>query len=250
MIELILVQGDTGTGKTRSLFSLNPQKTLIINADDRTLQFKGSEKNYPATRTGSWAKFRDIRESRLPVIIDKFKNAAKNFSIYDNVVIDTISHAMLRSVIDKQTVPGYDKFTLFAREFYDCVMYGKQLPCKYLIIFSHQEFVNVNDEAVERFKVPAGRFTSEKIVPESHFSIVLVSRAMKIGKEIEYVFETRTNGINRAKSPEGMFEQRFIPNDMQYVINCIEAYKAGTKQPEMPVQLKVNDLYEKEDDEL
>ena len=248
MVELILCEGDTGTGKTRSLFSLPPEKTLIINCDDRTLQFKGSEKNYPSTRSSSWGKFRDIRESSLSVIIDKFKNHSQAFKAYDFVVIDTLSHAMLRSVMDMQHVPGYDKFTIFAKQFYDLVQAGKNLPCKYLIIMAHTEMVIVKEEPVERFRVPAGKLTSEKIVPESHFSIVLFSRAFKFNKAIEYVFSTKTDGITRAKSPEGMFAQQYIPNDMLYVIRCIEAYKNEKPQPEMPVQLKCNDNVSEEED--
>lgn len=235
MAKLILVEGPSSTGKTRSLLNLSPTKTLIINSDEKDLSFRGHKKNYPETIPGldisdySWANANNIYEPRLHVIIDKFKKKAGAFKNFDNVVIDTITNCMLKSVMVNINTKGFDKYVKFARELYDIIQLGKKLPCKYLILMAHVEY----EENRERFKVPAGRFTSEKIVPESHFTTVLVSKIAKISEnKHEYFFSTQSDGIDMAKSPEGMFKDTYIPNDMQYVIDCIEAYENDKEQPE------------------
>jgi len=61
---------------------------------------------------------------------------------------------------------------------------------------------------------------------EGLFSIVLFGKAIKQEDgTLEYVFETQTNGENTCKSPMGMFEEPTIPNDLQYVKDCILKYE-------------------------
>ncbi len=61
---------------------------------------------------------------------------------------------------------------------------------------------------------------------EGLFSIVLFGKVIKQEDgTLEYVFETQNNGENTCKSPMGMFEENKIPNDLQYVKDCIEEYE-------------------------
>ena len=61
---------------------------------------------------------------------------------------------------------------------------------------------------------------------EGLFSIVLFGKVNKDDDgELEYGFETQNNGENTCKSPMGMFEEKFIPNDLQYVKDCIQKYE-------------------------
>ena len=39
-------------------------------------------------------------------------------------------------------------------------------------------------------------------------------------------------GDGLAKAPQGMFPTRRIPNDMQYVLDCMHAYYEGDDVPE------------------
>jgi hypothetical protein len=60
---------------------------------------------------------------------------------------------------------------------------------------------------------------------EGLFSIVLFGKVIKHEDgNLEYVFETQTNGENTCKSPMGMFESITIPNDLQYVKERILEY--------------------------
>ena len=41
-----------------------------------------------------------------------------------------------------------------------------------------------------------------------------------------YLFQTHSDGTTTAKSPMGCFEEDYIPNDLQYVIDKIAEYDA------------------------
>ena len=49
---------------------------------------------------------------------------------------------------------------------------------------------------------------------------------VKRGKDgnVEYVFQTNSDGITSAKTPMGMFEDLYIPNDINAVINTAKKY--------------------------
>jgi hypothetical protein len=39
------------------------------------------------------------------------------------------------------------------------------------------------------------------------------------------MFATQTDGETTCKSPMGMFDEEMIPNDLQYVKECIQKYE-------------------------
>ena len=47
---LILIEGDEGTGKSRSIINLNPEETAVIRPNIKELPFRGSRKMYNAER--------------------------------------------------------------------------------------------------------------------------------------------------------------------------------------------------------
>jgi hypothetical protein len=60
----------------------------------------------------------------------------------------------------------------------------------------------------------------DKVCVEGMFTIVLHS--MKL--DGKYVFATNTDGLDVTKSPIGMFDEEYIENDIQLVINSIRDY--------------------------
>lgn len=70
------------------------------------------------------------------------------------------------------------------------------------------------------------KMVDEKLTLEGLFSIVLYGKIIT-GKDgnLEYVFQTHNDGANTCKSPLGMFEEDYIPNDLQIVIDAIKEYE-------------------------
>jgi hypothetical protein len=42
----------------------------------------------------------------------------------------------------------------------------------------------------------------------------------------KYVFQTHSDGTTTAKSPMDCFDEDYIPNDLEYVVNKIKEYNA------------------------
>ena len=71
-----------------------------------------------------------------------------------------------------------------------------------------------------------GKMIDNSLTLEGLFSIVLFGKINKNDDgALEYGFETQNSGENTCKSPQGMFENFFIPNNLQYVKDCITKYE-------------------------
>ena len=71
-----------------------------------------------------------------------------------------------------------------------------------------------------------GKLVDSTLTLEGLFTIVLFSKIKKTEKEgLQYVFETKNNGENTCKSPEGMFDSNDIPNNLELVRTAIINYE-------------------------
>jgi len=63
---------------------------------------------------------------------------------------------------------------------------------------------------------------------EKEFLMVLFTEVRKNEKteEMEYFFQTNTDGVTSAKTPMGMFDEQLIPNDIVTVLEKAEEYYA------------------------
>lgn len=100
MAKVVLICGDTGTGKSRSIKNLNPKETFIINVLGKDLPFPGSELAYNKENKnlGVVSKYSDI-VNYLNAISEK--NPA-----IKNVVIDDIGFVMLQEFFDRSSETG------------------------------------------------------------------------------------------------------------------------------------------------
>jgi len=112
---------------------------------------------------------------------------------------------------------GYDKFTEIGEHAWRLVFNARLLRQDLIVIFlSHSD---TDDKGKTKVKT-IGKLLDDKITVEGMFSIVL-NTFVEDGK---YYFETQTNGSNTTKSPEEMFAERRIPNDLNLVVQSIHKY--------------------------
>ena len=131
---------------------------------------------------------------------------------------------------------GYDKFTRIGGNLARVAMLPKGFREDLLSVFLTHAEESVDLEGVRRLKAKTiGKMVDEKLTIEGLFAIVLFAKARRNKEgEMRFVFETRTNGSNTCKSPRGMFSSLEIPNDMQYVKDCIAAYELDAPTPPIP----------------
>lgn len=224
MSVLVAIVGQSGTGKSTSMRHLNPQETIIINVANKPLPFKGWKSNYKAGKLSEGANY--INTENPSTMIQALNYINSSLPNIKHVVIDDFQYVMAFEFMAKANEKGFDKFTSMAKNAFDVINTAKNLHRDDLIIFisCHEETTNENFQPKRKIKT-IGKLIDDKITLEGLFSIVLFTEVkVENGKKPEYYFVTQTDGITTAKSPEGMFEDILIPNDLSFVSSQIYKY--------------------------
>lgn len=195
----VLILGESGSGKSCSIRTLDPDTVGIFNVASKPLPFRTK---FPYVLNG--AGYRDI-------IISLQKRAFKRYIIDDSqylMAFEEFAHAK-----DK----GYDKFTNMAVNFYSIIKFVlDNLPQDTIVYFLHH--IETNDMGKVKAKT-VGKMIDNKLTLEGLFSIVL--RCHTDGKR--HSFTTQSDGNDTAKSPMDMFPFE-IDNDLKFVDDTIREY--------------------------
>lgn len=214
MANLIMIIGESGTGKSTSIETLNPKDTFIIQTVDKPLPFKGFKTKYPL-------KTKEINGNRF--ISDKVEtilkilNSLNNEKNIKNIIIDDAQYIMANEFMRRAKEKGFEKFTEIGQKFYNLINTANDMREDINIIFL--QHIETTDTGKIKAKT-IGKLLDEKIVLEGRFTIVL-STEVEDGK---YYFRTQNNGNDTCKSPKGMFEDLRIPNDLNFVITKSKEY--------------------------
>lgn len=148
------------------------------------------------------------------------------------VIIDSFTRVLflLSEWLKQNQIKGYD----FWRDYADTIeklLMTWQSKGRFIIFTGLDEVVRDND-SVDRIVVKIdGKKLEGKI--ESYFTIVLHTHFNALKPYPEgYQFCTNTDGRNTAKSPDGMFKERYIQNNMAYVLGSIYEYYDMANNPE------------------
>jgi len=219
---------------------MDPKSTFVICADRKALPFKGSREIYktvfekdatgkvvPRYGKSNYAEINSMADIRQLINL-----IATHRPDIKDIVVDTISHGMLASVMREIDNANFKKFNLFAQELINILDDGPAYrPDLFIYYLAHVEEEVANGTRTSQFKVPSGRFTREVVEPESKFTVVLGSECSVTEQGTTFSFITQNNGANKCKSPEGMFPAMRIENNLLYVRQCIEAYLKGDATP-------------------
>lgn len=226
MANSILIIGESGTGKSTSLRNLNPKETVIVNVAEKPLPIKGWKKNYSTLSkenpTGNVLNYRDADK-----IIAALKRISENRPEVKTIIIDDFQYLSSFEYFDRAKERGYDKFVDIATSLAKIARVPLHLREDLDIFFlTHSETsVDINGNKKVKAKT-VGKMIDNALTLEGLFSIVFHTRVKKTESGLEYGFETQTDGDTTAKSPMGMFEDSFIPNDLQFVKDKIKEYES------------------------
>lgn len=219
MSKLIAIVGDTGNGKSHSIQYLNPDETYIINVAGKELPFKGSSKLYNRERK-NYKDVSDILEvSRL------IKTLAETAPQIKNILIEDGNYLMAFDLVNKATEVGYTKFSVLAQKVINMVQDAKKYRDDLNIVyFSHQEEVEDSGEITTYKMKTAGKMIDNQVKLEGLFTVVLYAITESKGEKTEFSFITNRYKKYPAKSPQGMFADIKIPNNLQLVIDTVKEY--------------------------
>lgn len=207
----VLILGSSGSGKSTSMRALNPETTFVINCLNKQLPFRHGcslynedKKNYIATdRASKIVKCIEAVNERLPHI--------------DTLVIDDITFVMCNEYMRRCQEQKFSKFVDMGANMFaimdTCTNTRPDLIC-YLL--SHTE---VGEDGIIGART-VGKMTNDYVGLGERATVVLHAKVM----EGEYQFLTQHDGVSYAKSPIGMFEAQYIPNDLAFVNEAIKVY--------------------------
>lgn len=215
MANMIMIIGESGTGKSTSIENLNEKETFIIQAVDKPLPFKEYKKKYPL-RSKENPKGNRFISDKAEIIIKILSTLDKEKEI-KNIIIDDSQYVMANEFMRRAKEKGFDKFIEIGQNFYNLIDKANSMREDINVIFL--QHIEVTDNGKEKAKT-IGRLIDEKICLEGRFTIVL---ATEIEDKV-YYFRTQNNGNDTCKSPKGMFNELRIPNDLNYVIQKSNEY--------------------------
>lgn len=226
MAQSVLVIAESGSGKSTSIRTLDPASTAIINIANKPLPFKGWKSKYKvldkANPDGNL-----VNVSSGPGVYKAMQHVSEKMPHIKALVVDDWQYMSSFEYFDKANEKGYDKFTQIAANLAQVAKLPKDLRDDLTIFFlTHAEdSTDVNGNRKVKAKT-VGKMIDNALTLEGLFSIVLFGKVRKEDDgTLHYGFETQNNGENTCKSPMGMFEDSFIPNDLQYVKDAIYAYE-------------------------
>lgn len=129
--------------------------------------------------------------------------------------------------MDRSGETGFKKFSEIAQKFYSVLKAGIAMRDDLNIIMTcHSE--NIGDSDNPQYKIKTiGKMIDNTITVEGLFTYVLFSMIQRDDDDKpKYVFQTHSDGTTTAKTPMDCFEEDYIPNDLQYVIDKIAEYDA------------------------
>lgn len=215
MARVIGIEGESGSGKSTSTRTLDPNTTFYIDCDKKGLpwkgwrsQYNGEKKNYIAT---------DAPVTVMSCL--KHINEDEQYKHIKVVVIDTINGVMVAEEMRNAKVQGFGKWTDLAQYVWEIFDFALTMRADVTVIIIAHSITDTDDNGIVFTHMRTNGRKLEKIVLESKLNVVLLAEC-KNGK---YIFHTKPDRSS-VKTPLGAFEEDEIPNDMAAVLKALEEY--------------------------
>lgn len=218
--KLIGIVGSTGTGKSTAVKHLDSKETYVINVAKKELPFKGSEKLYNAENK-NYKEVDDANEiSRL------LKTISEKAPHIKNIVIEDSNYIMGFNIVAKATEVGYTKFSLMAKDMVDLFKTARTLREDITVFYlTHPEVIEDAGEIIGYKIKTAGKLIDNQVLLEGLLTVCLYT-FVEENKDGTTSYNFVTNRFRKmpAKSPDGMFEDLKIPNNLQLVVDKVTEY--------------------------
>lgn len=201
----VVIYGKSGAGKSRSLKNFKEDEIYLVNVIGKPLPFKGA--------------FKYVTNSdQLPSIMEGLSKMEK--AGIKTAVVDDFGYIMTNMFMRGHG--SGDQFKLYNQigdtvwNFINYIQSPAVAPDAIVYLIMHED---VNEDGTNKLRT-IGKLLDQKVCIEGMATVVLHA----IAKGDKYVFETQSGGFGIAKSPEQMFPEVEISNDLKYVDQCIRDY--------------------------
>lgn len=227
----ILIIGDEGTGKTASLRTLPPENTLIVQPNTKDLSWGGWQKSYNLGENLIRVKTLNETITAMGAAYQSLEAQGKKIKY---IVVEDVTHLQNERTTSQSFInqnsgnAAFAKWNQFGADFSRLISeIPKVLPAHVTLIYvGHVESKEDGTVSMQT----AGKLLDNSIKVPSYFTYVLHSRVLKGENDvIQRVFQTNFDGVYKAKTPMGCFDDLYIPNDMKAVVDRIQQYKLENK---------------------
>lgn len=226
MSNLVVILGPSGSGKSTSIKNLDPKETMVLALEsiNKTLPFKGSRKLYNQENKNYYT-LKDYSQ-----IMTYMESVSKNLTNIHNIIIEDATYIMRTEFFDRASEVGYQKFTDLADHFRKIIAKGTTLrPDINVFLILHSEPVTESGDVVGYKVATVGKLLDEKYNPLESVTVTLFAQPKFDEEGIpQFGFWTKKRKVNGVelpcKTPDGMFEDEFIPNDLAIVIKAMNEY--------------------------
>lgn len=225
MANAVMLLGKSGTGKSTSIKTLNPDETIIINVLGKRLPFKGSSSLYNKEKKNMF-RLDDYGQ------VIKLLEQVNNQEHIKNVVIDDSIYIMRKEYFARAKEVGYGKYTELAQHFQQIVSLCEKMRDDInVFLILHSEDIT-SDNTTTGYKVSTiGKLLDTQYNPIEVVPMVLYSSVKYDDKGNAtygfYTHRTKEGSVEiPAKTPAEMFEDDFIPNDLGLVVKAMNDYYA------------------------
>lgn len=196
----VMILGESGSGKTYSIRNFDAEKVGIFSVRKGTLPFPEG-KNFKVCKKADYdVIYKVLRKPTMKAY-----------------VIDDSQYLMVNEYFRKANDAGYQKYTSIGKNFSDLLEFiAYQVPDDVIVYFLHHT-QQTNDGKVKAKTV--GQMLDNYLTLEGCVDVCLLTQT----DGSTHFFLTQSDGMNTAKSPEGMFDMK-IPNDLAAVDARIREY--------------------------
>lgn len=227
MSDVVALIGAPGIGKTTSVFhipelnikGLDSHTNFFISCGTKNLippEGNKYKKLDVATKEGNYFQVESF-DSLNTILL--FVNKNPNFK---TIVIDDFQFLMSLNLVSRISEKSYDKFTELGSNVINTISkLGKLREDLTIFVLTHIDTSDNDEYKMKTF----GKMLESWATPESLFPSSIVLYAVYDPTEESYKFLTNRSGKYPARSPHGMFKEKYIPNDLGYVLDQIQGHK-------------------------
>lgn len=204
MGRFILIYGKSGSGKSRSLLNFGTEEIFLVQGVQKELPFRKKFKYTMVT-------------NKVDMIVKGLQKMPTKTAIIDDAGYIMTNEFMQGHSQPKKGSSSFDLYNDIADNFWKLINSIKALPEDINVyVVLHEETSDYGETKLRTI----GKLLDQKVCIEGMSTIVL--RCVTMGTS--HYFRTTTDGSDITKSPEGMFDNAEIDNDLKAVDEKIREY--------------------------
>lgn len=200
----VLVYGKSGSGKSRSMKFFGPEEILLINIEGKELPFRNTFKYI-------------CRTDSLDHIISQIQKMPCKIAVLDDAGY-LMTHLFMLNHKNKKGSASFDMYDDIADKMYFLVQRIKsEVPDDVIVyIMLHEDTNDMGDTKIRTI----GKLIDNKVCLEGMVTVCI--RCMSDNGK--HFFRTQTDGFDITKTPEDMFPDVEIDNNLKLVDDTIREF--------------------------